>query len=1308
MENITKILAFAAVALMFAVCFIGFVAINDDAVDADETTTNVASVKIGDVTTGYATIEEAVEKAQPSESGNIATITLLNNVTTTKTLSFTKSGQYTLDIGEFTLTQGGNGYMISVGGSAPPVYPIDTINTSAQITIKGTGNIITNNTTFRSYGTMIFGEYGVGPTVTMSNSVNSHSTFKVEEGSFLTVNGGTFNLSSDPSNKVTRLMQNFGTTVINNGTFNGDIELWSCIVEGKNYDSTVTINGGTFNGKLLRLSNSDFVLDDEDKFIVKGGSFTDIANAVKYATSGATITLLKDVDVTEDVTVSNVITIDLNKNKVFFNKARLTVNGELTLTNGTFESKAPVKESVAISVRGESSKIAKLTLENVEIISAEAKSSGEYSGYGIFAAKYSTVTVNEGTKITADYAAISGNGTTDASSPNYGHDANIIINGGTFESRKATCIYFPNTSTLIVRGGTFTGASGFEIRAGTNVNISGATINVENGGALSNASSTSISGNGSFYSPLGAAFAIVCSENYCKNGDVNVTIGKNTLNLADDCYPLYIGNAISGEGTYLKPVHVSSSPVATGKKSMTINYNLNEIENFTIVQSTGGKMPSMLIDKDGKIVACSDKITGLSGTITLVTDKDVTLSNLEGDITVKGKVGALTITGSGNESVSVELDSAKTLCISNVKDVTVDECTFTTDSYVKGNGGESVVNISNVKEKVSVKNVTINANKDVKGQGISIMNCTEVKRIVISDNKIYNAGHHSIMIGSVFKKLETLDITNNTFSEWGCKIEYSSAMHMFGKADSSVKATISNNTFTCEMKDSSRLGKIISIGYQNGNEDGDSMGAFENPVIFTKNVVNGKATDDFNLVVERGATTYLDFGTKYAGNAISPSVRQNGINHKAISYGDFTIVSTDVKMMDIGEEGSIVINGTVTCEGIIKTTATDKLDIKGKLVMKAGSTLTVGSANIIGTGAFDLKTGELEINTNSKGGFDATLNGKATASKLDVWINDTFTVAKGAELTMTGTFLNAGNVTIDGTLSMNDAGKLQVMKNGIVTINGTIDGGIIDITNVKKDIVCVLFKPNSTITSKIDGTDGDKTSIVVLFGIKAGKGGVSVTKGSVIVDGALVEGDVTVPSGSTSFVYGTLEPGATLTIENNAAVNPTGSGSLVVESGAKVVTNSGASIKSVTYKAGSELNGTTFDTDTRVTPEGNVLVAIKIYLNYDDKKLNVSADYVEAFAGDKYVDVLSGVTVSGVNSRITFSGWYNSLDEKITSDVVVPSGGADVILTAHFTEKAKNTVINTGSNDGVDYSVVIAFIVLIGSMVFLCSVLRKR
>lgn len=61
MENKTKILAFAAVALMFAVCFIGFVAINDDAVDADGTTTTVDKGPLKDMKyTGTMAYDERV------------------------------------------------------------------------------------------------------------------------------------------------------------------------------------------------------------------------------------------------------------------------------------------------------------------------------------------------------------------------------------------------------------------------------------------------------------------------------------------------------------------------------------------------------------------------------------------------------------------------------------------------------------------------------------------------------------------------------------------------------------------------------------------------------------------------------------------------------------------------------------------------------------------------------------------------------------------------------------------------------------------------------------------------------------------------------------------------------------------------------------------------------------------------------------------------------------------------------------------------------------------------------------------------
>ena len=802
------------------------------------------------------------------------------------------------------------------------------------------------------------------------------------------------------------------------------------------------------------------------------------------------------------------------------------------------------------------------------------------------------------------------------------------------------------------------------------------------------------------------------------------------------------------------------------------------------------------------------KLEGVTfvGDINLDSAANVTLSNLKSDITVKGKVGALTITGSGDESVSIELDSAKTLCISNVNDVTVDGGTFTTDSYVKFNGGESVVNISNVKEMVSVKNVTINAKGDVRAQGISIMNCGEVKQIVVSDNKICNAGHHLIMIGSVFENLKTLDITNNTFSEWGCNVEYSSAIHMFGKADSSVKAAISNNTFTCEMKDSSRLGKIISIGYQNGNKDGDSMGAFNNPVIFKKNVVNGKATDDFELVVEEKATTYLDFGTKYAGKAIGDT-RQGGINHKAISYGNFTI--EDGKMMDIGEEGSIVINGTVTCKGTIKTTATEKIVAKpGTLIMMPGSELKVvngGSlADVIGTNGVNVKSGSISINTigsgagvgfgavidgvsevkalsvwgndklivnkdaelkvtgvlnvfqteklivngkititgdgkltvkdqsivgkdsafvldsgasvaintNANGGYDAILSGKATSTGYTIKAKDTLTIANGAELKMTGDLTIIGKLIVDGTLDLGRS-KLILEDTTTVDVKGKITGGEIDITNIAKGVKCITVNVNGVLNTTVDGTvAGGANSIIVLNNIVAGANGITVKKGSVIVDGIIKTGDVTIPAGSTSFVYGTLESGSTLTIEPTASVNPetTGhSGTLVVESGASVVSE--GAIVSVIYKAGSSYNGEEFSKDTKITPSGEVKVSIRIYLNYDSNKLYVSEPYVDAFAGDKYGDLLSDVYVEGVNKRITFTGWYNTLNEKIVSGVLVPDVTEDIILSAHFDEVAKQIPAKVDSDNGNgvnDYSLVIAITVLVASLGFLAYVIKKR
>ncbi len=313
----------AAVALMVAVAFVGFVAVGGEESDADttpagnatQTNNSVASLTIGGVTTYFDSINDAVKAAQPNASGNVATVTLLKDTTTTGALSFTKAGEYVLDIGKNKLTYGSGSYLVTVGGGSPPVYPIDTINTSAKLTIKGTGTIESTVSAFRSYGTMIFGENGVGPTVSIYNASPKYSIFKVEEGSYLTVNGGTFSLSDKDGNAITRIMQSYGTTVINGGTFNADVELWSWTQGDKDYVSTIEINGGTFYGDLIRgtdETDKSYKLSDDDTFTIKGGSFTDLSSAVKYAKSGATIALADDVTITKQIDVNTSMTIDLN------------------------------------------------------------------------------------------------------------------------------------------------------------------------------------------------------------------------------------------------------------------------------------------------------------------------------------------------------------------------------------------------------------------------------------------------------------------------------------------------------------------------------------------------------------------------------------------------------------------------------------------------------------------------------------------------------------------------------------------------------------------------------------------------------------------------------------------------------------------------------------------------------------------------------------------------------------------------------------------------------------------------------------
>ena len=211
--------------------------------------------------------------------------------------------------------------------------------------------------------------------------------------------------------------------------------------------------------------------------VIEVNSVATLQNAIEVCSG--TIKLTKDIDfsnATAPLKFDKKATLDLNgKTLTIKGDARIEVvaGGDLTITDssdssdkiGKIEHTVTANESSAISVTGEESNVAKLTLDKCEI--TVSGSSESVDGYGIFAAKYSEITSGEGVTITAGYSAISGHGT----NPN----VDINITGGEYTSNKFAAIYFPCVGNLTISGGSFTGLSGIEIRAG-DASISNATI----------------------------------------------------------------------------------------------------------------------------------------------------------------------------------------------------------------------------------------------------------------------------------------------------------------------------------------------------------------------------------------------------------------------------------------------------------------------------------------------------------------------------------------------------------------------------------------------------------------------------------------------------------------------------------------------------------------------------------------------------------------------------------------------------------------------------------------------------------------
>ena len=426
-------------------------------------TTYVAEVK----GVKYKSLQAAIDKA-----GRNATVRLLADVAEDvvisksialdlggKTLTNTNAGKATISVQSGTVTvkngnvKGGTGYY-----NIEAKKDANLTLTDVAATAGNTGSSMIDN-----WGTL---------TITSGTYTGGLNVVKSEEGSVLNISGGTFTRETAPRWGITGTVLVYGTTTITGGTFNEKSTSTNArvVVTGRvdGYDSITYVKGGTFNGNGNNVFHHLSPAQADDSFEVSGGTFNKsipdyycadgfiptknaggtygvkegqyvakvgskkyetLADAIRLAAKGKTITLLADVEQNTQLTINKSITLDLNgktiKNTVdiWGDKANailsITNGAKVTITgNGTIDAKENDCYTINV-VKGD------LTIEN-----------------GTFYGNVSVVQVEEGT---------------------------LSIKGGTFDLHQKwegsskylfNCIdkaYVDGSANVAISGGTFVG-----------------------------------------------------------------------------------------------------------------------------------------------------------------------------------------------------------------------------------------------------------------------------------------------------------------------------------------------------------------------------------------------------------------------------------------------------------------------------------------------------------------------------------------------------------------------------------------------------------------------------------------------------------------------------------------------------------------------------------------------------------------------------------------------------------------------------------------------------------------------------------
>jgi len=372
------------------------------------------------------------------------------------------------------------------------------------------------------------------------------------------------------------------------------------------------------------------VYDSEGTLV---GSYNTLASAVSGASSGQTVKLVKDINLTSGIQLSTKdksVTIDLNGHNItltrnatgsyVFSVQVSSSNGTLTLTNSqstggvitnasnydatdcvvkVTRGHLVVEENVTlcstngngISLGGYSTAYNNGTIQATVAINGSSVSGG-VAGVVIQGDTKNTteygpiLTVNSGS-VTGGTFGISGNGTA-----TYG-STTININGGTITSDNGTGIYHPQVGTLNITGGTINGPTGIEMRAGT--------LNVSKGTITGTATTFTTAANGSGTTVDGAGIAV---SQHSTDREVTVNVTGGTIS---GYYGIYEINTYANTNSSAVTINISEKDTGvastiikatndSGKAiySESISGSTKDAEDITNITISGGHFTTTL------------------------------------------------------------------------------------------------------------------------------------------------------------------------------------------------------------------------------------------------------------------------------------------------------------------------------------------------------------------------------------------------------------------------------------------------------------------------------------------------------------------------------------------------------------------------------------------------------------------------------------------------------------------------------------------------------------------------------------------